>query len=269
MENVNILDQMKPGDVVLEQKLSEDIIMEQKIAQMTNLVLPEHFIPNIAVKINDQILDLQSAADPNIVLTDAIRRRMHGTRARRLGFIMRVAEMAHFHLQLAPREWSLTFYDKLINQIKQLRGLESLTAALDRLVKDMLLITDTDAYRMALEYYASVQAAARLHDPIAMEVYSVLHEFFRLRRSALGEEPTEAEIKRDVNALLHGKKDGTVVVEGHARREIGAEHAAFDNTHVEHAAFKETIHEEGICPSCGSKNVENANFCHICGKNLH
>ena len=179
--------------------------------------------------------------------------------------------MARFHMQFAPRGWDLTFFDNLINQINQWRGVESLIASLDRIVKDWLLITNTDAYRMALEYYAVVQSAARRGDPFAIEVYTILHEFFRMRRSALGEEPTEAQIKRDVNALLHGKKDGEVIVEGHARRELGAEHAAFDNTHVEHAAFKATeeFQTEDFCPACGTKNVEHANFCHNCGKNLH
>ena len=67
-------------------------------------------------------------------------------------------------------------------------------------------------YTDALEFYDSVRSAAKRRIDAAESIHSELAVFFERGRYK-GEEPTEEELKRDMNALLHGKRDGKIVIE--------------------------------------------------------
>jgi NADH pyrophosphatase NudC (nudix superfamily) len=80
--------------------------------------------------------------------------------------------------------------------------------------------------------------------------------------------PTEPEVLRDAKALLHGKKEGEIVIEAHAKHTTPAEKTIVDNTNMpHHATFKETELGE-FCDNCGCENHEHHKFCHGCGKQL-
>ena len=56
-----------------------------------------------------------------------------------------------------------------------------------------------------------------------------LEKFFK-HKPKTDREPTEKEILSDVKALLHGRKDGEIVVKGLAKHNVPAELTVVDNT---------------------------------------
>ena len=94
-------------------------------------------------------------------------------------------------------------------------------------------------YTDALEYYSQVQDAAECRIDSAESIYNELHSFFR-HSTRNGEEPTEKQIKRDVNSLLHGRKDGEVIIKNIKPKTTGGKHEVIDETFRDTAAFKET-----------------------------
>ena len=77
----------------------------------------------------------------------------------------------------------------------------------------------------------------------AESIYNELHEFFRNMGQHETAEPTQKKIKRDVDALLHGRKDGEVIIKNIKPKTTGGKRKVIDETFKDSAEFKET--EEG------------------------
>jgi hypothetical protein len=92
----------------------------------------------------------------------------------------------------------------------------------------------------ALGYYSRVKDATRRRVDSAETLYAELHEFFRnMNPHGNGEEPTEKKIKRDVDALLHGRKDGEVIIKNIRPKTTGGKHEVIDEILKNTASFKE------------------------------
>jgi hypothetical protein len=100
----------------------------------------------------------------------------------------------------------------------------------------MLLASDA-AYRDVLEYYNSVKEASRQRVPGAEAEYKLLSKYFKKSKPSK-DAPTEAQIERDVRSLLHGTKEGRIVVENENPDLSGGKLRLVDETHSEHAAVK-------------------------------
>jgi hypothetical protein len=94
-------------------------------------------------------------------------------------------------------------------------------------------------YIDALEYYSQVQDAARRRIDSAETLYAELHDFFR-RGPKESDQPTEKKIKRDINALMKGKKDGEVIIKNIKPKTTGGKHEVIDETFRDNASFKES-----------------------------
>jgi hypothetical protein len=97
-------------------------------------------------------------------------------------------------------------------------------------------------YTDALEFYASVREAAKRRVDAAETLYKELEIFFKHKKTQ-GEEPTEKQTLRDANALLHGKRDGKIVIENINPKLVGGKHKVIDEKFNSSERFKET--EEG------------------------
>jgi ribosomal protein L40E len=196
------------------------------------------------------------------------RRRLIGAGVRNNGFIQKVKELA-----LANPQFAQVFdIQSLSNCVFNFDACRNLIVDLDgfeRRVRDSMLVYSDEAYSMALMFYNTIKEMARRGDGDAKVMFEMLRPFFKPhgRRGQQQEEPTVKQIERDVKALLHGTKDGKIVVEGHAKHETAAEHAAIDDTYRQTGAFKETV-QGAICPQCNTHNGVNAKFCNECGEKL-
>jgi hypothetical protein len=106
-----------------------------------------------------------------------------------------------------------------------------------------MLVASDVAYHNALSYYNAVKEAARQRVPGAEAAYNALKDYFKRARHA-SNEPTEAEIERDVRSLLHGTKDGRIVIENEQPVVSGGEHRVVDEVHSQHTALKEDLEEK-------------------------
>ena len=82
-------------------------------------------------------------------------------------------------------------------------------------------------YTDALEFYASAREAAKRRVDAAETIHNDLESFFK-HKKAEGEKPTEKKLKSDLNALLHGKRDGKIVIENVKPKLIGGKHKVID-----------------------------------------
>jgi len=163
-------------------------------------------------------------------LTNVARRRKQGSGVRRYGFIDKTSDLSQAFPQYNPPLFDYDELKEYLRDIEFLRNLLAMVNELARLISNALLVYGDEAYRLALRYYNSVRQLAREGDPGAIAVFNMLQTFFRRGRRP-GEEPTEAEVERDLRALLHGKKDGRIVIENERPHMTGGKHVVVDETH--------------------------------------
>ena len=200
------------------------------------------------------------------VMTDAQRRRLLGAGVRRYGFILKTFAVASANLQYVPPFLNMKDFADLVEEITVTRNITICVEQILRIVTDILLLAGDDAFRLALMYYNSARDASRRGVPGAQAVFRTLELFFRRGRRT-DEEPTIPEIERDVRALLHGKKDGEVVVKAEAKHKTASHREVVDTAHKHVGAFKEKT-QGRVCSECGCENGSDYKFCKNCGGKL-
>ena len=206
-------------------------------------------LSNLESILNDIKGDLGSAMAEyqlitnDVALSDAERRRLLGSGVRRYGFIDKVSDIGSDNPEFTPPFLNFETLKDLIRHIETVRNLAATLQQLVQANSELLLTMGDEAFRMALLYYNSVRDAARLRVPGAKPIFQALELFFRRPRRT-SNEPTEPEVERDVKALLHGKKDGKIVIENERPVVSGGKHVVLDDVYSGHAAVKETMEEE-------------------------
>jgi len=139
------------------------------------------------------------------------RSRKIGPGIRNYGFLEKVADFAEANPQFAQffRPADLR---NCIRNIEMCRDLSVLLQSFARSVTNSLLLYSDDAKSMSLIYYNIVKELFRYGEPTAMELFKSLRTFFKRTRRADAKQ-TEKKIKKDVHALMSGKKDGKIIIE--------------------------------------------------------
>ena len=203
--------------------------------------------PNLIEDLTNWTDDIRSIIQAFILLTQGLyrpgdRRRRLGSGIRRYGFIDKTSDLAAQNPAFSPAMFSSAELKKFVRELEAVRGFLNISQQLSRVANDCLLLLGDQSFSMALLYYNSVKELAHRNVAGAEAVYRALEPFFKHGRRP-GEEPTEPEVETDVRALLHGKKEGKIVIENEKPHMVGGKHVVVDETHKEHAAWKET--EEG------------------------
>ena len=160
-------------------------------------------------------------------LSAAGRRSMRGAGIRRYGFIDEVSDLAEANPKFAPAFFNSDILKDKLRKIELLRNISVALRQMLRLNDDALLIESDAAYQMALGYYNTVREASHRRQAGAQTVFKALQPFFR-RKPRHSAEPTQAEVERDVRALLHGKKEGKIVIEHEKPRLIKGKRTVID-----------------------------------------
>jgi len=194
---------------------------------------------------NEMIADIRTLMENLIIaygshhFTAAQRKRMLSMGARAYGFADLVFDVSETNLEYAPGTFNRTLYANRINTIEDLRNiLIAINQMLD-VVTDALIFNSDEAYRMALIYYNTVRDLTRHGDEGAKRVFETLSPYFhRPRRQPKA--PTEKQLLHDASALLHGTKDGKIVIENQRPHLAGGAHVVVDETHRPHGEWKAT-----------------------------
>ncbi|MDR1631564.1 MAG: hypothetical protein LBR97_01545 [Dysgonamonadaceae bacterium] len=173
------------------------------------------------------------------------RTRLVGGGIKNLGFIETAHESALNNPQFIPPYLNMAEYNESILDFTRKRTLFTLLQQFAQQVSDSMLLASDASYHDALEYYNSVKEAARQRVPGAEAEYKLLSKYFKKSKpSKDGNAPTEAQIERDVRSLLHGTKEGRIVVENENPDLSGGKRKLVDETHSERAAAKTIIEKE-------------------------
>ena len=149
------------------------------------------------------------------------RRRKIGAGIRNYGFIEKVADLAAANPQFAQffRTQDLR---NCITNFDVCRDIAILLQSFTRLVTNTMLVYSDEAYGMSLIFYNNVKELSRRGNPTAMELFRTLQPFFKRTRRDTGT-LTEKETMREEKALLHGKKDGRLIIENISPKLTGGE----------------------------------------------
>jgi hypothetical protein len=219
----------------------------------------EHFLSTI----NGVTDDFRYLSDN--ILRPSERRRKIGAGIRNWGFMNKTSELANTKPEFAEI-FDLQSFNNCIKNIADCRSLITCAQTLIRVVTDSMMTYSNEAYSFSLLYYQTVRQLAQRDVPGALEVFRQLQPFFRRPRNTQAQ-PTAKQIERDMRALLHGKKDGKIVVENEMPHLTEGKRELIDDVHKPHGAWKETEHGT-ICEHCGCENHGHHRFCHGCGKEL-
>ena len=176
-------------------------------------------------------------------LTLSQRRSKVGAGIRNYGFIVKAAELVAENPQFA-----LLFNAEILNNciynFDESRNINVTLQSMVRQTSNSMLTYSDEAYSLSLIFYNSVKELARRGNPDAITLYRQLQPFFRRRNPEHGSKPpTEHETLRDAKALLHGHKDGKIVIENERPHLSEGKRIIVDETHRDKANLKETIEE--------------------------
>ena len=198
----------------------------------------EQFFEEVNSMLSDLRVDMQTEA-----LTHAERMRLLGSGVRRYGFIDKVSDVASANPEFVPAFFSDAELKETLRKIELLRNISAAFQQLQRMTDDVLLRVSDAAFQMALAYYNTVHEASRRRQPGAQAIFRLLQAFFR-RGRLTSEEPTEPEVERDVKALLHGKKDGEIIIKNERPHLVGGKREVIDEVRNGKRALKEVIEAE-------------------------
>jgi hypothetical protein len=202
-----------------------------------NSALPSSTLTGIINLINQA----KSAFAPyGNTLTPAERKRLIGIGFKNLGFIERAYASAVANPTLVPRYLKIETFKMDVEDFARKRNLVEILEQFQFQVTDAMFVASDVAYRDALSYYNGIKEAARQRVPGAEAVYNALKDFFKHAKPT-STNSTEAEIERDVRSLLHGAKDGRIVIENEKPVVSEGKHRVVDEVHSERIALKEGL----------------------------
>jgi len=171
------------------------------------------------------------------------RKRLNGVGIRKLGFIGRALQLAAENPEFLPHYVTLLKFQEDNNYFLALRSTFDTLRQIQEILWNFIIEASDVLYTDALEYYAGVREAAKRRVDPAETIFADLFAFFKPMGKKAEDEPSEKQLKRDFNALLHGKKDGKVVIMNEKPRVIAGKRKVVDETFSGKAEFKES--EEG------------------------
>ena len=226
----------------------------------TPLPTPHSLFPNVKRPPNTPPITQQVITEVTLLLEQAKakletyaahlraldRRRLNNIGVKREGFAQRAFRLAMDNPEFLPhyltRERYIDDYDEYV--------VMQTAIDVDNQVHELMRNLSTENhdvfYTDGLDYYASVRESAKRRVDASEAIFDDLSPFFKShgRRNKDGEaEPTKKQLKRDVNALERGTRDGRIVIENIKPKLTGGVHKVIDEQFKDTETFKES--EEG------------------------
>jgi hypothetical protein len=167
------------------------------------------------------------------------RQRLRGVGLKKQGFIEGAYSLAVINPQFLPSYLTIEKLRKDIEYSANIRILFDLCKQLYEYVHNLDIQSSDVKYTDMLAFYASVRKAAKRRIDGAQTIHRELEPFFK-HPGAAGEALTEKKLKRDVNALLHGKRNGKIVIKNVKPKLTGGKRKVIDEQYDGSEQYKET-----------------------------
>jgi len=196
--------------------------------------------PGVVNEITNTVLSLiEQLEDYTANLRALDRQRHNGVGLKRLGFIEAAFRLSTKFPQYFPHWLNTAKFQNDLDLFNAIRSLVEVCRSLEEKAWNINVESADMIYTNALEYYSQVQDAAHRRIDSAESIYIELHGFFRRGPMESGQ-PTKKQLKRDINALERGTKDGEVIIKNIKPKTSGGKHEVIDETFRNTASFKET-----------------------------
>jgi len=198
--------------------------------------MPQDMIENLNTYLNEGIYILEDYAAHLRALD---RKRLNGVGIKKQGFIDRALALAEENPEFLPHYLTLEKFRDDDEYFIAFRALFDLNRQISELLWNVVIEASDIVYTDALEFYASVREAAKRRVDAAESIHSELARFFK-RTGRNSEEPTAKQLKRDVNALLSGKRDGKIVIENVKPKAVAGKRKVVDKKFADSVKLKDT-----------------------------
>jgi hypothetical protein len=173
------------------------------------------------------------------------RRRLNSVGMRKLSFVEKAYELATENEEFLPHWLTIEKYAVDINRFNILESVMALAKQVEEMLWNITIESSDILFTNSLEFYSSVQDAAKRRVDAAESPFNELKPFFKNRGhgSAEGEEPTDRQIERDFMATLHGRREGEVAVSNVKPKVRAGKREVVDKKFADSEQFKAS--EEG------------------------
>jgi len=196
--------------------------------------------PEVIDNITNNILELIEQLEGYTANLRALDRQRHnGVGLKRQGFIEAAFRLSTKFPQYFPHWLNTEKFKSDLDLFNAIRSLVEVCRSLEEKAWNINVESSDMVYTNALEYYSQVQDAANRRIDAAESIYIELHGFFR-RGPLEADQPTKKQLKRDINALERGTKDGEVIIRNIRPKTTGGKHEVIDETFRNTTSFKET-----------------------------
>ena len=198
-------------------------------------LLPNGLLQDTIVNLKSLMEDFRKVSEN--YLNRIQRRRKIGAGIRNYGFIEKVADLAEANPQFAQFFRAIDLRNAIKN-FDVCRDIALILQSFARLVTNTMLVYSDEGYNMSRIFYNNVKEIARRGNPTAMELYRALQPFFKRTRRDTGT-MTEKEALHEEKALMHGKKDGRLIIENISPKLSGGVHRVFEEKLDDTESFSE------------------------------
>jgi hypothetical protein len=157
------------------------------------------------------------------------RMRKNGLGLRNFGFTEHAYANARRNPQFVPSYLDMDVFNQAMADFVSKRDIMGWVRQLNTLVRDGMRVPADAAYGYALEYYGALREAVRRGVVGAEAEFAELSPFFKRTKNS-NKPPTEAQLEKDLHALLHGKKDGKIIVENETPKTQKSKRIVIDET---------------------------------------
>jgi hypothetical protein len=169
------------------------------------------------------------------------RQRHNGVGLKRQGFVDAAFRLSSKFPQYFPHWLNTAKFKKDIELFNAVKSLIDVCRSLEEKAWNINIEASDMIYTNSLEYYSQVKDAAERRIDAAEAIYEELNGFFKnMRPHGTEDQPTEKEIKRDEDALMHGRKDGELIIRNVRPKTTGGRREVIDETFRDRASFKDT-----------------------------
>jgi hypothetical protein len=184
-----------------------------------------------------------------VTLSPAERQRLIASNVRNIGFIQASYLSAEGHPSFLPSYLPMNTYIADKDDFERKRALWTAANDFAQEISDSMLEASDVVYRDSLAYYNTLKEAVKQKIAGAEGEFNLLKTYFARAKSSSSSESsntgtTEAQIERDVRSLLHGTKEGRIVIEKDIPVAKKAHLAVHDNVHSPNKVIEETVDEK-------------------------